>query len=91
LSSIGTEGIEPGADFDGTTDGLCDCENCQQCRAANALHLECFKGHFLASLDADLQQVIDVWERLPTEMRKEFAASLFIKGVECSDRSEVVA
>ncbi len=58
-------GIEPSDDFDATIDGLCDCENCQQCRAANALHLDCFKSHFLASLDADLQRVIRAWALLP--------------------------
>jgi hypothetical protein len=30
-------GIEPSDDFDATESSICDCENCQQCRAANAL------------------------------------------------------
>jgi hypothetical protein len=63
-------GIEPASDFDGTTDDLCDCENCKQCRAANALHFECFKGQFLASLDAELQVLIGDWVRLDDSTRK---------------------
>jgi hypothetical protein len=62
-------GIEPSDDFGATDSSVCDCENCQQCRAAYALHLECFKGHLLASLDADLQRVIAAWERLPESIR----------------------
>ena len=62
-------GIEPSDDFGATADSPCDCENCQQCRAAYALHFECFKGQFLASLDADLQRVIGEWDRLPEAVR----------------------
>ncbi len=70
LSSIGTTGIEPSDDFGATADSPCDCENCQQCRAAYALHLECFKGHLMASFDADLQRVVEAWDRLPEAVRK---------------------
>ena len=62
-------GIEPSDDFDATDSGLCDCENCRQCRAAYALHLECFKGQFLASVDTDLRRVIAGWERLTDALR----------------------
>ncbi len=51
-------GIEPSGDFDVSRDGPCDCENCQQCRAAYVMHRERFKSHFLASLDCDLQQLM---------------------------------
>lgn len=57
-------GIEPSCDFDATKSSVCDCENCQQCRAAYALHLKCFKSQFLASLDGDLQWIVAHWEQL---------------------------
>jgi hypothetical protein len=69
-------GIEPSDDFDATENGICDCENCQQCRAAYALHLECFKGHLMASFDADLQRVIAVWERLDVLARRAISELL---------------
>lgn len=67
-------GIEPSDDFDATCDSVCNCENCQECRAAYALHSECFKGHLLASLDADLQRVIDGWELLSESVRDAIRA-----------------
>jgi hypothetical protein len=69
-------GIEPSFDIDATISDVCDCGNCQQCRAANALHLECFKSRYLASLDADLQQVVTAWPHLPDAMRRAIAALL---------------
>jgi hypothetical protein len=72
--SVEAAGIEPSADFVASESGICNCENCQQCRAANALHFECFKSHFQASLDADLQRVIDGWDRLDTMIRHIIAA-----------------
>jgi hypothetical protein len=63
-------GIEPSADFAITDNSVCDCENCQQCRAARALHFDCFKSQFLASLDIDLQSLIDSWERLDATTRR---------------------
>jgi hypothetical protein len=69
-------GIEPSADIVATENSICDCENCQQCRAANALHFECFKGQFLASLDPDLQRVISNWTTLPGSMRRAISAFL---------------
>jgi hypothetical protein len=57
-------GIEPSADFATSESGVCDCENCQECRAARALHFECFKSQFLASLDADVQRVVAAWNKL---------------------------
>jgi hypothetical protein len=62
-------GIEPGADFDATETRVCDCENCQLCRAAYALHLECFKCRYLATLDKDLQRVIRDWANLKPSVR----------------------
>jgi hypothetical protein len=66
-------GIEPSDDFDATSEPLCNCEKCQECRAANALHFECFKSHLLASFDADLQQLIHSWAQLPEAVRAELA------------------
>ena len=67
-------GIEPSDDSVATIDRLCDCDNCKQCRAAYALHLECFGGHLVASFDADLQRVIQRWDRLPEADRRAIAA-----------------
>jgi hypothetical protein len=68
-------GIEPSDDFDATSEGPCNCENCQQCRAANALHSECVKRHLLASFDIDLQRLIAVWNLLDVEVRGVIVAS----------------
>jgi hypothetical protein len=73
-------GIEPSGDFDASCDSVCDCVNCQQCRAANALHLECFKRQFLASLDADLQHLIDVWETVAPSIRMVIARLVMTEG-----------
>jgi hypothetical protein len=47
-------GIEPCDDFVVTGEADCSCENCQDCRAAYALHSTCFGLHSLASLGIDL-------------------------------------
>jgi hypothetical protein len=49
---------------------------CQHCRAAYALHLDCFKSHFLASLDADLQRVIEQWQSLPESVKDNILDSV---------------
>jgi hypothetical protein len=69
-------GIEPSAIFAASERGICYCENCQQCRAARALHFECFKSQLLASLDIDLQNLIDRWERLDATTRHAVAAQI---------------
>jgi hypothetical protein len=69
-------GIEPSSDFVTTENSICDCENCQQCRAARALHFECFRSQFLATLDIDLQSLIDGWERLDETTRHAIAAQI---------------
>jgi hypothetical protein len=74
-------GIEPGSDFDAPESVVCNCENCQQCRAANALHEECFKTRYLASLDKDLQQVINSWEPLNAAARRAIAAQFADRGL----------
>ena len=67
-------GIEPSDNFDATSECQCNCENCQQCRAANALHSGCIKRHLLASFDIDLQCLIERWERLDVSVRQAIAA-----------------
>jgi hypothetical protein len=62
-------GIEPQSYFTVNDGDLCSCENCEGCRAAYALHFECYKCHLLASFDADLQRVIKQWKQLPKAMR----------------------
>jgi hypothetical protein len=74
-------GIEPGDDFDATKNGLCTCENCRQCRAANALHEECFKSRFLATLDTDLQQMINSCELLNATALHAIAAQFGDRGL----------
>lgn len=54
LSSIGTDGIEPAAECGATNNGISDCENCQHCRAVNALRCECIDGQYPSSSDIDL-------------------------------------
>jgi hypothetical protein len=67
-------GLEPLAGSDVTDDPRCICENCEQLRAANALHFECFKSRFLASLDAELQNVILSWPPLPDGVKSAIEA-----------------
>ena len=74
-SGIGTRflaveaaGIEPSANSTATKNSVCNCENCQQCRAASALHFECFKSHYLGSFDADLQRLLNSWNQLPASV-----------------------
>src|ERR1051326_5373848 len=66
-------GIEPSPHFAASNSIVWDRENCQGCHAARALHFECFKSHFLASLDADLQGLIDRWEHLDATARHAIA------------------
>jgi hypothetical protein len=69
-------GIEPGSDFDATENGVCNCENCEQCRAAYALHEECFKSRFLATLDVELLRVLVEWGSLAAYVRGAIIALL---------------
>jgi hypothetical protein len=62
-------GIEPAFNSDATDFLPCGCVNCQQCRAARALHLGCPDWLYVASADADLQRVIAAWDALPQAIR----------------------
>jgi hypothetical protein len=73
ISKVEAAGIEPSSDFDTTENIICNCENCQQCRAAYALHCECFKSHLLASIDADLHYVIEQWKLLDASTQRAIA------------------
>jgi hypothetical protein len=67
-------GIEPASDFDVSADADCTCDFCQGWRAAMALQNEGSNCLDLAQLDADLQQVISAWDRLPQAIRKAVTA-----------------
>jgi hypothetical protein len=67
-------GLEPTTGFDATDASICDCENCQQPRAANALHADISTGQLMAIFDADFHQVKLAWPTLPSETRKVILA-----------------
>ena len=67
-------GIELGCDLDATDDGVCTCANCQWCRAAYALHKKCFQGRYLATLDTQLQRVVEQWEKTPEAIKTAIVA-----------------
>ena len=62
-------GIEPALNSDATDILPCSCVNCQQCRAARALHFGCPDWPSVASSDADLQRIIAAWDALPQAIR----------------------
>ena len=62
-------GIEPASNSDATDILPCSCVNCQQCRAARALHFGCPDWLSVASSDADLHRVISSWDALPQAIR----------------------
>ena len=62
-------GIEPAGDFAATGKLPCGCVICEECRAANALHGDCSSCLCMASLDADLQQIVETWSSLPGPIR----------------------
>ena len=72
--NVGAAGIEPSFVIDATVSVVCDCENCQRCRAAYARHLDCFELQFLASLDTALQCLIERWESLDTSTQRTIAS-----------------
>ncbi len=63
-------GIEPAGNFDGTTETICDCVNCEQCRSAPALHSGRPNWLDLSSIDSDLQSVVLAWEQISGPIRK---------------------
>jgi hypothetical protein len=67
-------GIEPAFNSDATDILPCSCVNCQQCRAAPALHFGCPDWLETASHDADLQRVIAAWGDLPEAIRRALLA-----------------
>src|SRR5262249_16458199 len=69
-------GIDSSADFATSNPIVCDRENGQQRRAACALHFESIRSHLLASLDAELKQVISGWEQLDETMRHAIAVQI---------------
>jgi hypothetical protein len=67
-------GIEPGNDIDASVEGHCECEECQLCRAAHALHFECFKSRYLTPFEIDLHSLISNWQTLPNNIRTAIKA-----------------
>jgi hypothetical protein len=63
-------GIEPSNDFAATGLLPCGCVICEECRAA--LALQSWRPEWLevAFDDADLQRVVESWDRLPVTMRQ---------------------
>lgn len=67
-------GLEPTADFNLTGILPCGCVICEECRAALALQMARSEWLDLAPVDAGLQRVIAVWDRLPDAIRLAIAA-----------------
>jgi len=67
---IDRAGIEPACDCGGTNEAVCDCVNCEACRAAPALHSAFSNWLDLSSLDADLLSVVLAWEKISEPIRK---------------------
>ena len=63
-------GFESAVNSEGTDCGCCIYLDCQEGCAANALHPEFLESLQLARIDADLQRVISVWERLEDTARR---------------------
>jgi hypothetical protein len=63
-------GFIPAGDLAETADTICDCVDCDKCRAARALQTGDINGRDLAFDDADLQRVISAWHILPTAVRR---------------------
>ena len=67
-------GIEPAFDSDGIIKPACACGNCEECRAALALHFGRSIWLDLSSIDADLLSVVLAWENLSEPIRNAILA-----------------
>jgi hypothetical protein len=67
-------GFEPTLESAATDDCDGGCEKCLSVHAAMALHCESSNCLSLASIDADLQEVIAAWDGLPEAIRKAVMA-----------------
>jgi hypothetical protein len=67
-------GIEPARDSDAIVNLSCACGNCEQCRAAPALHFPHSEWLDPASIDADLLTVVLAWEKISGPIRKAIVA-----------------
>lgn len=63
-------GFEPGVNRDVSVDDSCDCDFCQGYRAALALHARSVNCRSGSLIDADLQQIMERWSRLPTTIQE---------------------
>jgi hypothetical protein len=66
---VGAKGFEPESNPEVSIKHVCTCENCPYPRAANALHSGNSNGHSLATIDPDLQSIIEAWKDLPSHIR----------------------
>lgn len=73
-AKVEAAGIEPSDDFAATGKLPCGCVICEECRAALALQNWRPEWLEVAFDDADLQRVVESWERLPTPMRRAILA-----------------
>jgi hypothetical protein len=67
-------GFEPTLDNAITTESRSSCENCLSVHAALALHGGSSNCLSLASIDADLNEVLAAWEQLPQAIRAAIMA-----------------
>jgi hypothetical protein len=63
-------GIEPASEIDVTSSAASGCEKQETPSAANALHCSDSKCLDLASIDADLREVLLAWSALPKSVRQ---------------------
>jgi hypothetical protein len=73
-------GVEPAGNLDVTGVATCSFVNCDECRAALALHSECAARHCLASLDTELQWLITVWDGLSEAIRSAIVVLIASQG-----------
>ncbi len=70
-------GIEPSNDLAATGLLPCGCVICEKCRAALALHSWRPEWLEVAFDDAELQRVVELWDRLPFAIRAAIKALLW--------------
>ena len=63
-------GIEPASENDATDSIACSCENQPTPRAANVLHCSDSNCLIMASIDADLRNIVLAWNGIPENVRQ---------------------
>jgi hypothetical protein len=82
--SVESARIELASCAESSLDRDCGCDKCDHPRAARALHSGGPNCHFLASLDPDLQRVIEAWDSLPEAIRRATLALIDWGSIEIS-------